>query len=243
MSPTAMLTLMFAGFAMFTWSASRRWRLLHVGQPASRLDHLADRARGTWRYAFRQEKMDYYNPAGIAHKLIFIGFVLLNVREMILWGRGYYPAFNMWLFGPGQALGPVFEFSKDLLGIGVLMGTSVFFYYRLVVKPKRMALTLEGLLIIGIISTLMLTDMAYDGASLVLGAKQGALCEAADHAGSAGLCSSIGRITAPLQGEQVAGVVGLAGAGGLAVRDRSSRASLRRRSSGWRTAASGCTKC
>src|SRR5882672_2503924 len=202
MSPTAMLTLMFAGFAMFTWSASRRWRLLQVGQSASRLDHIAARVRGTWRYAFRQEKMDYYNPAGIAHKLIFIGFVLLNVREMILWGRGYYPAFNMGLFGPSQALGPVFEFSKDLLGIGVLMGTSVFFYYRLIAKPKRMALTLEGLLIIGIISTLMLTDMGYDGASLVLGAKQGALCEGAAHDGAAGLCSSIATITAPLQGDK-----------------------------------------
>ncbi len=202
MSPTAMLTLMFAAFAMFTWSASRRWRLLQVGQPAQRLDHIADRVRGTWRYAFRQEKMDYYNPAGIAHKLIFTGFVLLNVREMILWGRGYYPPFNMWIFGPGDTLGPVFEFSKDLLGIGTLIGTSVFFYYRVIVKPKRMALTFEGLLIIGIISMLMLTDMGYDGASLVLNAKQGAFCDGATHPGTAGLCSSIATITAPLQGEK-----------------------------------------
>ena len=201
MSPTAMLTLMFAAFAMFTWSASRRWRLLQVGQPANRLDHIAARARGTWRYAFRQEKMDYYNPAGIAHKLIFTGFVLLNVREMILWGRGYYPPFNMWIFGPGDTLGPVFEFSKDLLGIGTLIGTSVFFYYRVILKPKRMALTFEGLLIIGIISTLMLTDMGYDGTSLVLNAKQGALCDGPTHAGSAGLCASIATIIAPLQGE------------------------------------------
>jgi Fe-S oxidoreductase len=207
MSPTAMLTLMFAAFAMFTWSASRRWRLLHIGQPANRLDHIATRARGTWRYAFRQEKMDYYNPAGIAHKLIFTGFVLLNVREMILWGRGYYPPFNMWIFGPGQALGPVFEFSKDLLGIMTLIGTSVFFYYRLIAKPKRMALTLEGLLIIGIISTLMLTDMSYDAASLVLNAKQGAICDASSRTGGAALCSSIATITAPLQGEKWQGWV------------------------------------
>jgi Fe-S oxidoreductase len=202
MSPTAMLTLMFAAFAMFTWSASRRWKLLQIGQPAHRLDHIAARVRGTWRYAFRQEKMDYYNPAGIAHKLIFTGFVLLNVREMILWGRGYYPAFNMGVFGPSQPLGPAFEFVKDCLGIATLAGTSVFFYYRLVVKPRRMALTFEGLLIIGIISTLMLTDMAYDGASFVLGANQASLCEGLAHPGTPAQCAAIATIIAPLQGEK-----------------------------------------
>ncbi len=69
MSPTAMLTLMFAAFAMFAWSASRRWHLLQIGRPEARLDHLKARLQGTWRFAFRQEKMDYYNPAGIAHKV------------------------------------------------------------------------------------------------------------------------------------------------------------------------------
>ena len=70
MSPTAMLTLMVAAFAMFAWSASRRWRLAQIGRPVFRLDYLATRLAGTWTYAFRQEKMDYYSPAGIAHKFV-----------------------------------------------------------------------------------------------------------------------------------------------------------------------------
>jgi Fe-S oxidoreductase len=202
MSPTAMLTLMFAAIAMFTWSASRRWKLLQIGQPTSRLDHLGARLRGTWRYAFRQEKMDYYNPAGWAHKLIFTGFVLLNIREVILMGRGYYAPFNLGIFGPGQAVGEAFELVKDLLGMTTLLGTSVFFYYRLVRKPKRMALTFEGLVIIGIIATLMLTDMAYDGAAQVLGADKAGLCDGLLHVETADRCRAIATITAPLQGEQ-----------------------------------------
>src|SRR5258708_499055 len=67
MSPTAMLMLLALAWAIFLWSASRRGRLLQVGQPANRLDHLATRLRGTWTFAFRQEKMDYYNAAGTAH--------------------------------------------------------------------------------------------------------------------------------------------------------------------------------
>ena len=67
MSPTAMLTLLFAAIAMFAWSASRRWKLLQIGLPAAAATGSitwARASRGTWRFAFRQEKMDYYNRPG-----------------------------------------------------------------------------------------------------------------------------------------------------------------------------------
>src|SRR5579884_1483536 len=124
MSPTAMLTLIFAAFAMFAWSASRRWRLIQVGRQVARpLDHLGTRLRGTWRFAFVQEKMDYYNPAGIAHKFIFAGFLLLLFRTLVLWGRGFYPPFNLWVLGPGQPLGQAYELAKDVLAVLVIAGT------------------------------------------------------------------------------------------------------------------------
>jgi Fe-S oxidoreductase len=203
MSPTAMLILIFAAFAMLAWSASRRWHLLLVGRPVPNpVDHVGTRVRGTWRFAFRQEKMDYYNPAGAAHKLIFTGFVLLNFREIVLWGRGFYAPFNLWVLSPAQPLGQSYEFLKDCLGLSVIGGTLVFFYYRLVVKPKRMALTFEGLAIIAIIFTLMVTDMTYDGASLVLASQKVRLCDLLVHLGSPRQCAAVSTITAPLGGEQ-----------------------------------------
>jgi Fe-S oxidoreductase len=205
MSPTAMLTLIFAAFAMFAWSASRRWQLLKLGQPASRLDHLGARLRGTWRFAFHQEKMDYYNPAGWAHKLIFAGFVILLVRTLVLWGRGFYPAFNLWVLAPDSVLGSLYELIKDLVSAGVVTGTLVFFHYRLVAKPKRMALTFEGLLIIGIIFTMMIADQIYDGASLVLASQKAALCDAATKLATPAQCTAITTITAPLGSEQFDG--------------------------------------
>lgn len=202
MGPTAMLTLMFAAFAMFVWSASRRWRLLQLGQPAHRLDHLATRVQGTWRYAFRQEKMDYYNPAGLAHKFIFAGFVLLLFRTLVLWGRGFYPPFNLWILGPDNVLGPLFEFAKDCLVVLVIAGTLVFFYYRLVVKPARMALSFEGLLILLIILTMMLADVTYDGAALALSVKHTSFCLAPGHAGTETTCAAVATILAPLHNER-----------------------------------------
>src|SRR5271166_1485678 len=205
MSPTAMFTLIIAALAMFAWSASRRWQLLQIGMPTARLDHLGARLRGTWRYAFRQEKMDYYNPAGIAHKLIFTGFVVLLFRTLVLWGRGFYAPFNMWVLAPGTALGDLYEFIKDSVATGVVAGTLVFFYYRLFTKPRRMSLSLEGLLIIAIIFTMMIADMTYDGASLVLAAKKVQFCDAAAHNGLAGQCAAIATITAPLGAEHFGG--------------------------------------
>ncbi len=205
MNPTAMLTLIFAALAMFAWSANRRWQLLQIGGPASRLDHLGVRLRGTWRYAFRQEKMDYYNPAGWAHKLIFTGFVILLFRTLVLWGRGFYAPFNLFVLGESQPLGALYEFVKDVVATGVIVGTLVFFYYRLFGKPQRMTLSVEGLLIVGIIFTMMVADMTYDGASLVLASQKVAFCDAATHLGTAKQCAAITTITAPLDGEHFQG--------------------------------------
>ncbi len=201
MGPTAMLTLLFAAFAMFAWSASRRWQLLQIGAPsAERLDHVAARLRGTWRFAFRQEKMDYYNPAGFAHKLIFAGFVVLLFRTIVLWGRGFYPPFNLWGLAPTNPVGQAYEFVKDCMATLVIAGTLVFFYYRLIAKPRRMALSLEGLLIIAIIFTMMIADMTYDGASLLLGARHSSLCEGGAPLGNSYQCAIMGTIIAPLNG-------------------------------------------
>jgi Fe-S oxidoreductase len=204
MGPTAMLTLLFAALAMFAWSASRRFHLLQVGRPvAGAIDHIGVRLVGTWRFAFRQEKMDYYNPAGTAHKLIFAGFVVLLFRTLVLWGRGFYPPFNLWVLDPNRPVGQAYEFAKDVVAMLVIAGSLVFFYYRLVVKPRRMALSFEGLLILAIITTMMLADMTYDGASLALAAQKASLCDVPlPPLGAGRSCAAIATITAPLDGER-----------------------------------------
>jgi Fe-S oxidoreductase len=211
MNPSAMLTILVAAIAAFAWSANRRWQLLKVGRPDDRLDRLADRFVSTWRYAFKQEKMDYYNPAGIAHKAIFLGFGVLLLRSLILWGRGFSPAFNFWWFAPWQPLGQLYEFLKDTFAVLVLAGVSVFFYYRIINPQKRMTLHFEGILILLIIATMMLADMTYDGASLALAGHRALFCggaaaaaagegggaEAAKLVASPDQCAAIATILAP----------------------------------------------
>jgi Fe-S oxidoreductase len=166
MQPIAMSILLLVAWGVFGWQIVRRWRLMRLGPNENRFDRIGERIRRTWEYAFAQKRMRRYWWAGIAHQLIFVGFVVLLLRTLILWGRGYDEGFNLWIFGVDQPLGAAYSFLKDFFAVLVFAGTMVFFHYRLVVRSPRMTLSFEGLLILLIIAVMMLADILYDGASL-----------------------------------------------------------------------------
>jgi Fe-S oxidoreductase len=203
MNPIAMTVILVATLSALTYSLNRRIQLMRVAaQPADRLDRLPERIQVTLKYAFAQWKMPYYPLAGVAHILIFFGFCVLLLRSLMLWGRAYTPDFNLWILGPepvwGLPLGHLYDLAKDVAAIVVLIGTAVFVYLRVVVKEKRMTLHWEGLLILGIIATMMITDILYDGASLVLRDKMGSMACAGAAGDMASTCKSVSTIIAPL---------------------------------------------
>lgn len=170
-----MSLLLLGAWGLFAVQAYRRWRLMHVGVGESRFDQIGERLKRTYEYAFKQKRMPRYKWAGYAHKLIFIGFGVLLLRSLILFARGFtgvlpdtpHDLFGFWLFDHGTVLGNLYSLMKDVFAVLVILAGSVFLYYRLIAKPKRMNLSFEGLLIILIIETMMLGDILYDGASRV----------------------------------------------------------------------------
>lgn len=200
MNPILMALIILSLNAAFAWSARRRWHLLKVGDSTweSRTDQTGKRAAAVWTFAFYQKKMRNYLAAGLAHQLIFMGFGVLLLRTLILWGRGFSPSFNLFILGHepflGLPLGELYSFVKDIFAMLVLIGTSVFVYYRAIKHEKRMTLSGEGLLILGIIMTMMLADLLYDGSSIALRERFGAgLCDA-----DAAWCARAGTLLAPL---------------------------------------------
>ncbi len=200
MNPLAMALIIIGFGALFAWSARNRWGLLLVGSDTheSRFSVVGKRIKALLVYAFYQKKMRYYLTAGLAHNLIFFGFVVLLLNTLILWGRGFYPGFEFWIFGPdpvaGIPLGHIYEFIKELFLMLVLVGVAVFVYYRVIKPQKRMALGWEGLAILGIIAAMMLGDMLYVGASTVLGMKHAAACGVA---GAPDWCTRAATLLAP----------------------------------------------
>ncbi len=182
MNPVVMAFIILSLVGLFVWSAHNRWGLLKVGEPTSesRFSNVKARLKAVWVFALYQKKMRYYYLAGIAHQAIFLGFIVLLLRSILLWGRGFDPAFNLWVLGPaavsGLPFGDIYGFLKDTFALLVLLGVAVFVYYRVIKPQKRMALGWEGLLILGIIAVMMLADILYDGAAIALNHQFASAC-------------------------------------------------------------------
>jgi len=198
MNPVAMGALILGLHAVFFYSAIRRWNLLSIGRSEMRFDRVSDRVKGVLEYAFAQRKMHYYPLAGLAHQVIFLGFGVLLLNTLILWGRGFYAPFNMFVFGAHQPLGMVYELLKDIFAVLVLVGASTFVYLRKIKKTRRMTLSTEGLVILGIIITMMIADILYNGAMMALSARWAELGCATTVGEYQGLCGSVATIIAPL---------------------------------------------
>lgn len=174
MNPVVMALVLVVSLGVFALSVRKRTALLRVGDATwePRTDQVEKRLERVWTIAFFQKKLRYYRIAGIAHQLIFLGFFVLLLRSLVLWGRGFYPAFNLWVLGPepflGMPLGHIYAFVKDVFAVLVLVGALVFLAYRTVLPQKRMSLNLEGLAILAIYFAMMIGDLIYDGAARVL---------------------------------------------------------------------------
>jgi len=183
MSAIGMTLLLASTLGFFAVSAVRRWKQLLIGEGASGVtltpSEVLGRISDTFVYAFGQKKMPYYRVAGIAHMMIFGGFMVLLLNSIMLWARGYDPQFDAWgLLAVDHPIGALYSLAKEVFGALVCVGASVFVYYRVaksgadsVDGRQRMTLGLEGLVILGIIITMMLADFLYVGAHEVLRAR------------------------------------------------------------------------
>lgn len=173
MNPPLMLFIIVSLVSLFAWSASRRWALLAQArhEPRFSLKHASDvwmRLLDTGVYAFGQKKMPNYPLAGVAHIFIFLGFMVLLLRSLMLWGRGFEQDFDFFgLLRTGSWLGDGYNIIKDVFALLVILGTLIFVYYRVIRREKRMTLGAEGLFILFIIASMMVADFVYDGASIV----------------------------------------------------------------------------
>ncbi len=158
LSPLGITALLLAAFAAFTWLSARKLAIVAALQPEVRWDHPWARVRTVIANGLLQQRMirREWKP-GVMHTVIFLGFVSLLVRKVQLIVIGFDEEFA--LTGP---LGDAFTVWKDLVEVGVLLAVGYAFYRRLLLKPARLEPNREGLLVLGLITIIMLTDFAFD---------------------------------------------------------------------------------
>ena len=146
----------------------------------NRLDRPAQRLWNTLRIAFAQSKMFKDGRAGWMHAFIFWGFLVLLFRAFEFFLIGFWPIFE----GPysvnfrlldmegGLALDvisviyAIYFYAKDVFILLVILACLYALYRRLVVKPKRLNLSNEGIIILLLILTIMVSDVVFEGAQI-----------------------------------------------------------------------------
>jgi len=158
LSPLGIIVLLLAALIAFAWLSARKLRIVTALQPEIRWDHPWDRLRTVVTNGLLQQRMirREWKP-GLMHTVIFLGFVSLLVRKLQLVAIGFDAEFA--LTGP---LGDAFTACKDLVEVGVLLAVGYAFYRRLLLKPARLEPSREGLLVLGLIAVIMITDLAFD---------------------------------------------------------------------------------
>lgn len=157
-----------------------RMRVVLAAGPAHRFDRVPARVRRMVVYGFGQRKfLSGEQPAGIAHALIFWGFVVLMLQVITLFGRAFDAGWNIPGFAPNEPLGPPFFVARDVLEAIVIVAAGYMLYRRLIVHTPRLfgigraerryhdASHWEGNLILVLIVLIMVGGLLYDSAHLV----------------------------------------------------------------------------
>ena len=168
MQPFAMLLVLIVAFAGFGYTLRGRWRLMRLGPWDLHNDQAGERTARMLKFAIGQWRMPRHRLAGVAHIFIYAGAVVMLLRALMIFARGFVdnPNFGYWIFDTGTMLGGLYSFIKDVFVVLVLVGVAVFFYYRVISKLPRLNLNAEGLIILAILTGLMLSDVLYDAATI-----------------------------------------------------------------------------
>ena len=135
------------------------------GRSEGRLDRPAERLKGLFLFAFGQKRLLFRDgKSGLMHAFIFWGFLAVAIRTVTLFGQGFYADFELPLMG--GTIGGIYVLLKDLFELLVTVGVAALLFRRIVLRPKRLTLSIEANLILAAIGALMITDFLMEGAAI-----------------------------------------------------------------------------
>jgi Fe-S oxidoreductase len=166
MSWVLAITLVLAALAVFAYNAWRRLAPLAALRRDDRFERPLARLGALLRFGFGQRRVldPEERMAGVLHVLLFGAFLVLGLRTVTLFGHAISPGFQLPGLAAGTATGRGYLFLKDLVVLGACVGALGFLWRRLVTRPARLTQSWEGVLILGFILGLMVTELLFDGA-------------------------------------------------------------------------------
>ena len=160
----AMTCLLTVALSCFAWLMIPRTRLLFALREENLFDALPERIMGTLKYAIGQYRMPRDPVAGMAHIFIYAGFMIVSLATITHFVHAFVPHWYLPGLSPGSVGGDTYMVIKDSAELLVLVGVIYGLWRRLKPTPSRVGRSWEGVFVLVMILTLMLTDFLVSGA-------------------------------------------------------------------------------
>ncbi|MBI4196831.1 MAG: (Fe-S)-binding protein [Deltaproteobacteria bacterium] len=162
MFPLTTGLLLIVALGLFGTTLYRWGTIFRKAKPDPRWNDFRRRFWNLLTIAFAQTKMirgDF--RAGLMHAIIFWGFLVIALRTILLFGIGFEADFGRSFLE--SVAGRFYILSLPVVEGLVLLAVGYAAYRRWFVKPGRLTLSAEGLIILVAIALLMVSDFAIDG--------------------------------------------------------------------------------
>lgn len=182
-SAIVMTCMLVVALGSFTALMVPRMRLLFALREENLFDNIPERIRGTLKFAIGQWRMPRDPIAGFAHIFIYAGFMIVSLATVTHFVHAYAPK---WFLLTGRA-GDIYMLVKDSSEMLVLVGVIYGLWRRLKPTPSRVGRSWEGVFVLCMIFTLMVTDFMVSGAEFVTEGISGLPWSPAGHVASLAL--------------------------------------------------------
>jgi Fe-S oxidoreductase len=152
-----MLMALVGAFSFFFLRVRRLYRLMMAveGKSTFTYDRIKERIGVLFKDVLGQRNVRRKTLPGLAHTLIFFGFLAIQPHSLELMIRGVWPGFEIVRVLPHLFGG--FLFVADILAVLVLVGLGYALYRRMLVRPKYLTLGTDANLIILFTTVIIVT--------------------------------------------------------------------------------------
>jgi Fe-S oxidoreductase/nitrate reductase gamma subunit len=162
--------LSLVSVGVLAWGIARRARRWRIGKPATEGLSLRMALSNLWQFVLLQRRVPGHGAAGLAHILLFGGFVVLSigtglimvehVLEKLLGHDATHPVFHKGLYFA------VYEVVMDMAGLALLAGCG-FYVYRRWKRPPEIGHEWRDWLILAFFAIIGVTGYVLEGLRIV----------------------------------------------------------------------------
>ena len=160
---TWLYVFLLAALGVLAYGVYRRVRLWGLGGEVQRLDRLGERVRVLLVEVFGQRRPLRDRYPGIAHLLLFYGFLALVVATALIslqdWTGAHFLKGSFYLW---------YSLLSDVFGLLALVGLGMLLWRRAVVRPERLHSVLDDWIVLGLLLLIFLQGFLVEGVRIAL---------------------------------------------------------------------------